>query len=72
MICLDAEAHTRDKLTITSSLRGYLDFIVKVKVAERNIHSGVGGGIYPNPFEIMIKKLQILQDFAAQTVHPDL
>jgi len=45
---------------------------VKVKVAERNIHSGVGGGIYPNPFEIMIKKLQILQDFAAQTVHPDL
>ena len=74
VVCLDSVASTPDQLSITSSLRGYLgiinvdskiiiDFDLKVRVADNNMHSGIASGICPNPFQIMMTLLQRLQDF---------
>ena len=50
LVCLDSVASTPDQLSITSGLRGYLDFNLKVRVADNNMHSGIASGICPNPF----------------------
>ncbi|CDW75791.1 peptidase m20 [Stylonychia lemnae] len=72
VICLDSEANMRDRLSITTTLRGYLDFTLSVRVADNNIHSGVGSGIVPNPFQIMITLLQRLEDFKTQRMIDEL
>jgi len=57
VICLDSGASRPDCLSITSTLRGYLDFDLKVKVADNNMHSGISSGICPNPFQIILTLL---------------
>lgn len=52
IICLDAAAYTEDTLTVTNSLRGCLNFDLKVSVGQNHCHSGLGGGIIPNTFQI--------------------
>ena len=47
MFCLDAGSETTETVTITTSLRGFLQFDLKVTVAEDNLHSGIGGGLMP-------------------------
>ena len=66
VVCLDSVASTPYQLSITSGLRGYLDFDLKVRVADNNMHSGIASGICPNPFQIMMTLLQRLQDFQTQ------
>ena len=63
VICLDASASVRDRLSITTTLRGCLTFGLKVKVASNNVHSGVAGGIVPNPYQILNNLLQRLENF---------
>ena len=58
IICLDAEAYTEDTLTVTNSLRGCLNFDLKATVGTNHCHSGVGGGIIPNSFQILTNLLQ--------------
>jgi hypothetical protein len=53
LICLDAGGFTKESITITSTLRGCLNFDLRVKVADNNMHSGIAGGIAPNPFLIL-------------------
>ena len=62
VICLDSAAYTKDTISITSSLRGCISFDLKATVAENNIHSGLGGGICPNPFTILTALLARIQD----------
>jgi len=50
ILCLDSMAVSEDTITITSSLRGCLTFDLSCKVAHSNLHSGMGGGVCPNPF----------------------
>jgi hypothetical protein len=50
VICLDSSASSPDCLSITSTLRGYLDFDLTVRVADNNMHSGIASGICPNPY----------------------
>ena len=40
-------------MMITTTLRGCLNFDLKVTVANDNIHSGLGGGMMPQPFQII-------------------
>jgi acetylornithine deacetylase/succinyl-diaminopimelate desuccinylase-like protein len=47
VFCLDAGGDNREALTITTTLRGCLNFDLSVKVASDNLHSGVGGGMMP-------------------------
>lgn len=53
IICLDAGAYTEDTITVTNSLRGCLNFDLTAKVGSNHCHSGVGGGIIPNTFQIL-------------------
>lgn len=46
-------AYSEETVTITSSLRGCITFDIKATVSENNTHSGMGGGIIPNPFNIL-------------------
>ena len=50
IICLDAGAYTEDTLTVTNSLRGCLNFDLKVSVGSNHCHSGVSGGIIPQTY----------------------
>lgn len=70
--CLDAGAFTEETLTLTSSLRGCITFDIKATVGENNIHSGVGGGICPNAFQILNCLLMRIQNFQTQEVIDEL
>jgi len=50
---LDSGAVIKDALTMTTSLRGCMNFDLKAEVATNNMHSGVSGGVCPNPFHIL-------------------
>lgn len=53
IICLDASAYTEETLTVTNSLRGCLNFDLSAQVGTNHCHSGIGGGIIPNTFQIL-------------------
>ena len=72
VVCLDSVAFTEETITITSSLRGCITFDLKVTVAENNTHSGMGGGVVPNPYNILNCLLMRVQDFKTQEVIPEL
>lgn len=50
VFCLDAGGDSKETMTITTTLRGCLNFDLKVTVGEDNLHSGLGGGMMPQPF----------------------
>jgi hypothetical protein len=50
VICLDSTAYTDKTISTTGSLRGCLNFDIKATVASNNCHSGMGGGIIPDPY----------------------
>lgn len=62
VICLDAGGDYTDTMCITTTLRGCLNFDIKVKVANDNLHSGMGGGMCPQPFQIITSLLSRLQN----------
>jgi hypothetical protein len=49
-----------------------VDFDLKVKVADNNMHSGVASGICPNPYQVLMTIVQRLQDFQTQHCIEDL
>mmetsp|Transcript_1951 Transcript_1951/g.1412 ORF Transcript_1951/g.1412 Transcript_1951/m.1412 type:complete len:250 (+) Transcript_1951:16-765(+) len=53
LVCLDSGASLTNCITMTTSLRGFLDFNLKVKVLENFAHSGMAGGVIPNPYNIL-------------------
>jgi acetylornithine deacetylase/succinyl-diaminopimelate desuccinylase-like protein len=69
VFCLDAGGDRKDTMTITTTLRGCLNFDLKVTVAEDNLHSGLGGGMMPQPFQIMVALLSRVQDMHTQDMH---
>ena len=56
---LDSGANDSDtkNLYITSSLRGCVMGYLNVKVLTQSVHSGAGGGIIPNPFNVLVNQL---------------
>ena len=70
VFCLDAGS-VDFTLMSSSSLRGYFDFDLNVNVAKNGVHSGMAGGIVPNPIWIAMHVLSRLVDFKTQEViHP--
>jgi hypothetical protein len=49
-----------------------VDFDLKAKVADNNMHSGVASGICPNPYQVLMTIIQRLQDFKTQHCIEDL
>lgn len=47
---------------MTTSLRGVVNQVVRVKVLEEAVHSGTGSGIVPSSFRVMRMLLSRLED----------
>ena len=70
IICLDSGAGNYEQLWSTTSLRGMMTLTLKVEVLTEGIHSGISGGIVPNPFQIMRHLMGRLEDAATGKLLP--
>jgi len=64
MVCLDSGALTYDRLWVTTSLRGVINFEVTVSVLEHGQHSGSASGVVPSSFRILRQLIERLEDSA--------
>lgn len=62
IICLDSGCGNYDQLWSTTSLRGQMVITLQVEVLREGVHSGLASGIVPNPFLILRKLLDRLED----------
>ena len=62
IFCLDSGTTDYKHLCLTTTLRGILDFKLRVDVLKNGVHSGDGGGIIPSSFRILRKILNGLED----------
>jgi acetylornithine deacetylase/succinyl-diaminopimelate desuccinylase-like protein len=62
LICLDGGGGDRERLWLTSSLRGGVNVTVTVRVLETPQHSGLASGIVPSSFRVMRELLDRLED----------
>lgn len=73
VICLDSSCADYERLWCTTSLRGIMSGILKVKVLNQGIHSGVGTGIVPSSFRILRQLLnRIENEKTGQILLPEL
>lgn len=64
IVCLDSGSADFNRLWVTSSLRGYVEFQLTVKVLTEGVHSGNSSGIVPSSFRIMTQLLNRVEDAA--------
>jgi acetylornithine deacetylase/succinyl-diaminopimelate desuccinylase-like protein len=62
IICLDSGCGNYEQLWSTTSLRGMIALNLHVAVLREGVHSGLASGIVPNPFLILRKLLERLED----------
>jgi acetylornithine deacetylase/succinyl-diaminopimelate desuccinylase-like protein len=73
VICLDSGCGNYDQLWSTTSLRGQMVLNLKVEVLTEGVHSGLAGGIVPNPFTVVRQLLDRLEDADRGTIRlPEL
>lgn len=68
VLCLDSGGFDRERLWLTSSLRGMLHVTVTVRVLETSVHSGMASGVVPSPFRVMRLLLDRVEDAATGAV----
>ena len=68
VICLDSGAASYDRMWLTDSLRGVGAAFVNVEICRDSIHSGIGGGVVPDPVRILRMLLDRLEDTATGAV----
>lgn len=61
-MCLDSCVPDYNHFSVTSSLRGYIEGILKVEVCKEATHSGGGGGILPDNFRIIRNLLSRIEN----------
>ena len=62
VICLDSGCGNYEQLWSTTSLRGQMILNLRIEVLREGVHSGLASGIVPNPFMILRKLLDRLED----------
>jgi len=62
VICLDSGCGNYEQLWSTTSLRGALTLNLRIEVLREGVHSGLASGIVPNPFMVLRKLLERLED----------
>ncbi|GII52727.1 peptidase M20 [Planotetraspora thailandica] len=62
VVCLDSGGLDHERLWLTTSLRGFLQATVTVRVLETSVHSGVASGIVPSSFRVMRMLLDRIED----------
>lgn len=70
VICLDAGAGDYERFWVTTSLRGILNFNLRVDVLEEGLHSGEASGIVPSSFRIAEMLLSRIQNVETGEVFP--
>lgn len=73
VICLDSGCGNYEQLWSTTSLRGISALNVQIDVLREGVHSGLAGGVVPNPFTVLRKLLDRLEDMDTGAIRlPDL
>lgn len=67
VICLDTSAFLKDSLTVSSTLRGIVNFDLTATIGLDNLHSGQSG-IVPDPYHIVSSLLDRIFDRGTQEV----
>lgn len=67
---LDAGMIARDIPTITTALRGAMLFDLEIQGSDRDLHSGIFGGLVTNPIHVLCRLLSGLQDHAGMLTLP--
>lgn len=62
VICLDSGCGNYEQLWSTTSLRGQLVVNLRIDILREGVHSGIASGIVPNPFMVLRKLLDRLED----------
>ena len=62
VICLDSGCGNYEQLWSTTSLRGQMLINLRIEVLREGVHSGLASGIVPNPFLVLRKLLDRLED----------
>jgi acetylornithine deacetylase/succinyl-diaminopimelate desuccinylase-like protein len=62
VICLDSGCGNYEQLWSTTSLRGQTTLNLHIEVLREGVHSGLASGVVPNPFLILRKLLDRLED----------
>src|SRR5215510_3064967 len=70
VICLDSGCGNYEQLWSTTSLRGAMLINLQVEVLREGVHSGLASGIVPNPFMILRKLLDRLEDTDTGAIRP--
>lgn len=52
VFCFDALVNDYNRLWVTKSIRGHVDFSVDINVLREGVHSGDSSGIVPSTFRI--------------------
>ena len=72
MFCLDEGSVSNQMFSLSTSLRGALNFSLKVSVLEKSMHSGVASGIVPSSFRIARELLERIESGKTGEMVPEL
>ena len=61
-VVLDADIGDFEHFWVCKSVRGYIDFNIKIKVLRDGVHSGEASGIVPSTFKIANRILSRMEN----------
>jgi acetylornithine deacetylase/succinyl-diaminopimelate desuccinylase-like protein len=71
VICLDASCGDYERAWCTTSLRGFLNAVLRVDILSAGVHSGDASGIVPSSFRILRQVLDRIEDAASGRIIPE-
>ncbi|HEX7380682.1 MAG TPA: M20/M25/M40 family metallo-hydrolase [Nevskiaceae bacterium] len=70
VVCLDSGCGDYDRLWLTTSLRGLVGGVLRVRVLDEGVHSGDASGVVPSSFRILRRLLGRLEDADSGQILP--
>lgn len=71
VVCLDSGAGNFEQLWATTSLRGNMTANLEIECLREGIHSGLGSGVVPNPFDVLRILLDRIQNPVSGEMIPE-
>lgn len=63
VVCLDSGCSDYEKMWMTTSLRGMIAGVLKIKILHEGVHSGHASGIVPSTFRILRQLLDRIENY---------